>query len=171
MKNRNGFNFGLFLLIVLMFVSLISCELDEIIVDNYNIFGKWKYVDVSDSIDHYEHLLIFESDSTFQYKISNFKYVTLPGNIPGPIYGLYSTDNYVGNYSVNGNNLNLNADSIYFWWVVFDWSLAKKIDISFYDECKFMVVDTLLTINYTTYKENKPITKKRTFVKYDDAQD
>jgi hypothetical protein len=151
MKNRSGFTFGLILLIVLLFASLLSCNQDEIIVGNDNIVGKWKYVDVSDSIDHYEHLLIFESDSTFKYKISSYKSVPIPDTMPGPIYGLFTTEDYIGKYSINGNNLKMNADSLYFQLNIFDLSVALEIDVSFYDGCKFTVVDTVLTLNYSEF--------------------
>jgi len=164
MKNSSGFNLGLILPIVINFAFLISCNQDEIIVENYNIVGKWKYVDVSDSIDHYEHLLIFESDSTFKYKISDFKSVSIP-DMPSPFYGLFTTENYVGKYTINGNNLNMNADSLYFRYEIFDLSTSIKIDVSFYDACIFTIVDTVLTLNYTTYKANKPIVNMRAFVK------
>jgi len=168
MKNSSGFTFRPYLLIVMIFASIISCNQDEIIVDNYNIVGRWKYIDVSDSIDYYEHLLIFESDSTFKYKITNFKSILMPITKPDQIYGLYNTVTYAGKYLIDDNNLIMNADRGYiptgtdFLWYV------SKIDVSFYDECNFSVVDTVLTLNYTTYKANKPIANKRSFVKYEE---
>lgn len=150
-----------------MFVSMISCNQDEIIINNYNIVGKWNYLDLSDSIDHYEHFLIFESDSTFQYKISDFKSISIP-DMPSPFYALFTTEKYTGKYTTIGNDLRMNADSLYFHYGIFDLSTSIKIDVSFYDECNFTVVDTVLTLNYTTYKENKPIANKRVFVKYEE---
>lgn len=167
MKNSSGFAFRPFLLIVMISVSLLSCNQDEIVVDNYNIVGKWKFVDFTDSIDHYEHLLIFESDSTFKYKISDYKSVSIP-DMSSPFYALFTTDNYVGKYTINGNNLKMNADSLYFRYEIFDLFASMEIDVSFYDECRFTVVDTVLTLNYTTYKANKPIANKRAFVKYEE---
>lgn len=167
MKNSSGFTFRHFLLIVMIFTFLISCNKDDIILDNYNIVGKWKYIDVSDSIDYYEHLLIFESDSTFEYKFTKFKSI-LPINTPDQNYGLNTTFTYTGKFLIDDNNLIMNADTIYFptgqpflLWVF-------KVDVTFYDECNFSVVDTVLTLNYTTYKANKPIANRRSFIKYEE---
>lgn len=161
MKNSSGFTFRPFLLIVMIFTSLISCNNN--LLDNHNIVGKWKYIDVSDSID-YEHLLIFESDSTFKYMFTKLK----PINIPDQNYGLNTTFTYTGKFLIDDNNLIMNADTNYFPTGLPDLLWVFKVDVTFYDECNFSEVDNVLTLYYTTYKVNKPIVNKRSFIKYEE---
>jgi hypothetical protein len=51
---------------------------------------------------------------------------------------------------------------------LFETSDTINVDSFIYEECKFAVVDTVLTLNYTTYRANTPITSTIVFVKNDD---
>lgn len=152
-----------------MFASVISCnqDEDEVIVENQNIIGRWKSIEQSDSIDHIERQLIFESDSTYKYEISKFISIPPPEDYLGPLYVLISTENYIGQYFIDGRNLSLQADTQINTNFLFEDSDTIKIDSFIFEECKFEIVDTFLTLRYTTYRANTPLTSTILFQKID----
>jgi len=167
MKNRNGFTFGQLLLIILFFASVISCnqDEDEVIVGNQNVIGRWKGIEHSDSINHIERQLIFKSDSTYKYEISEFISIPPPDDLPGLLYVLLSTDIYIGQYLIDGKNVSLQADTQINTNFLFERSDTIKIDSFIFEECKFEVLDTFLTLRYTTYRANTPIMSTIKFLK------
>lgn len=167
MKYTGSFTFGHLLLIILIFASVISCnqDEDEVIAENQNIIGRWKSIEHSDSIDHIERQLIFESDSTYKYEISEFSSIPPPENFPGPLYVLISTEHYIGHYFIDGRNLSLQPDTQINTDYLFEDSDTIKIDSFIFEECKFEIVDNFLTLRYTTYRANTPLTNSILFQK------
>lgn len=173
MKYTGSFTFSHLLLIILIFASAISCNQaddnddDEIIVENQNVIGRWKSIEQSDSIDHIVRQLIFESDSTYIYEISEFISIPPPENFPGPLYVLISAKNYIGHYFIDGRNLSLQPDTQINTDFIFEDSDTLKINSFIFEECKFEIVDTFLTLRYTTYRANTPLTNSILFQKID----
>jgi hypothetical protein len=169
MQNTSGYTFGHLFLIVLLFASVISCNQDEILIEKYSILGQWKSLDVSDSINHYEHLLIFDNDSTFKYDYSSFIIMPSIEEFSSPSYLLLTKEKYVGRYFSNGKNLSMKADTqINIYYSLDGPTDTITIDSFPYEECKFEVVDTVLTIRYTMYRANTPMTSTDVYVKNDE---